>query len=326
MTTPNNSEPSFWTRNRDSIITGTGTSTFVALVFLFVPAVPDLLGVVIPILKESRLLQLLLAGAFGLLPSAVPYALGARSARSAPALGGTPAPLQITGSGNSVPSGPPAPSAKSWPEFDRSDLIADCRILVIDDASPDKIAMFERRGFQIVLKQSVEHDAENIYQNDYDLLLLDLRGVGSEFGASKGNEALPLLRRDNPWLPIVIFTSFQQDLKGQALAEVEALSEGVLRKSLRYDEIETRVIEVLQRSRSRGSFESLLRKFDVANVDELLDAALHGALSSDQIRFTSTTISAPHREAARRVIQVAVRVLAAARRRVDSRAVGGNRG
>lgn len=302
-----------WFRdNKAALLSGVLSSSLVALVFWLIPGASDLLSAASPMIAENLWLQfLLVGGAVGVAGLAVGggvYQLGRSSVR-----GELPGPPDS--STPAIPERPQEDVTRTWPQFDREALIADTKILVIDDASLDKIAMFKRRGFNVTLQQKVERDADNPYQDSYDLLLLDLRGVRSDFGAKKGNEALTLLKQDNPWLPVVIFTSYPQDLKGDTREAAKRHSEAILRKSLRYDEIEPTLLEIMTRSRSREHFRHLLLNADLQNPDNVLDCLLEGEAPS--FEFKSEPVSTANREAAQRLVKVARRVLATARSRAE---------
>lgn len=307
--------------NRDGLLAGLATSGLVAAVVWFAPGVDEVWVSVLPMLEGNRVLQNTLGAAVAGMIGVAVFAFGVRRGeRSRSGLASAsppppPAPLPPESDG-SMPAARDADVdnvVNGWPEFDRNALIADCRILVIDDAKPDKLAMFERRGFDVTLKSRVEHDPANRYEANYDLLLLDQRGVRSEFGASRGSEALGLIRQDNPWLPIILFTSYPQDVKGKRRQEVLSVADEIMRKSLPYDEMEPRLLALLEDRRSRRHFESLLSGLGVEDPSVLLDQVAAGAFDGGTLKFGSAGVSATVREDAKRVLAVAERVVAARR-------------
>lgn len=295
--------------NRNALVTGVVSSTIVAIGAWLLPGTEALMAALVPAVAGNVWLQLLgVAGislSLGVTAGGFVYRLGQRAV---PAIPESPHPALID-------TNPETPAPTTWPAFDREGLIADCKILVIDDSSPDKIAMFKRRGFDMTLRQRVEHNASEPYQDTFDFLFLDMRGVASDFGDTRGTDALPLLRRDNPWLPIVVFTSYPQDLRGPTRERVEDLADDIIKKSLRYDELEPTVIELLRVRRKRESFVKLLRDAGVSNTDAVLDGLVAGAEVAPT--FSTDDVSADSREVAAKTIRVAQRVLERARTRSD---------
>lgn len=235
-----------------------------------------------------------------------PSNVGGQESIPAPSPQGATPPTPDAEADSTVPSGP-ATTPQTWPSFSREELIANARILLIDDGQPDKIAMFKRRGFHIDIENTVEHDSTNRYELRYDLILLDQRGIRDDFGAKRGSDALPLLRKDNPWIPIVLFTSYPNDLRGETLDEVKAHSDVILRKSTRYDRMETKIMALLRSRRSREYFEGRLRQLGVDDPSATTQQILEGDKADLEM------LHPPASDTARRLVEVAERIVNAAR-------------
>lgn len=206
------------------------------------------------------------------------------------------------------------PQRKRWPQFERQDIVTQCRILVLDDdGGPLNVQRFQTRGFNIDVETTVGHEMSNPYEDRYDLILLDQRGVGSTLGAKRGSDTLPLLRRDNPWIPIYLFTSYAGNLGRVAEEQVSKYATGVLRKSQDYEELEEEVLRALARHRSRTHFENELHKLDVANVADIMGKLISEKTVVSDLKFNSTSRSATDDEErrfhVRRLLCVAERVL-----------------
>ena len=144
------------------------------------------------------------------------------------------------------------------------------RILVVDDEDLAHYSQLRTRGFNVKRLDAVDATASRTMDTDFDLLILDIRGIRDHFGAEDGIEALPMIRKDNPWIPIILFTAHMDDNK-EKIARAEQLTQAVEPKSLRFADFEDRVIFWLRQARSRDYAVQSLARLGVANASDLAD-------------------------------------------------------
>src|SRR5687768_14438088 len=90
----------------------------------------------------------------------------------------------------------------------REDLIRRSRILVIDDERPEIIDDLQRAHFSVDYVPDITKDElDRIEQPLYDLVLLDFGNVGSSFGADQGLSLLRHIKRVNPAVIVLAYTS-----------------------------------------------------------------------------------------------------------------------
>lgn len=88
----------------------------------------------------------------------------------------------------------------------REDLIRKSRILLIDNEKPDVFEDIKSAGFSIDYVEDV--NKENIHIVDrYDLIVLDFGDVGRDFGDGEGLSLLKYIKRVNPAIVVLAYTS-----------------------------------------------------------------------------------------------------------------------
>lgn len=112
--------------------------------------------------------------------------------------------------------------------IERNDLIRRSRILFIDDEEPELINDLKKSNF------SVDHEIDITPENahllepqKYDLILLDFGDVGSKFGNEEGLSLLRHIKRVNPIVVIISYTSKAIPAKH---ADFYKLADGTLSK------------------------------------------------------------------------------------------------
>ena len=90
----------------------------------------------------------------------------------------------------------------------RTDLIRRSRILFIDDEVPELIDDLKKSGFSVNHEYDITPDnCKLIEPQNYDLILLDFGNVGSKFGKDEGLSLLQHIKRVNPIVVIISYTS-----------------------------------------------------------------------------------------------------------------------
>lgn len=90
----------------------------------------------------------------------------------------------------------------------RSELVQRSRILFIDDEEPELITDLIKAGFSV--DHEIDLTIENCHLIDhkkYDLILLDYGNVGSKFGEEEGLSLLKHIKRVNPAVVVISYTS-----------------------------------------------------------------------------------------------------------------------
>lgn len=157
-----------------------------------------------------------------------------------------------------------------WTDPGIDDLKKTSKILVIDDEDLPHYNQLTLRGFAVERWQTVDAKKSPTIDSTYDLLILDVRGIKDHFGATDGIDALPMIRRDNPWIPIIIFTA-HMDAQKEKIEKAEKFSQGTEGKNLPFTDFEERVTYWLQQTRSRDYALATLKRLGVANAMELCD-------------------------------------------------------
>lgn len=162
------------------------------------------------------------------------------------------------------------PKRRVLADYSAAELTKNGRILVIDDEDYAHYSTLRVRGFHVEHWRSISvADVEDLDLR-YELVLLDIKGVVDDAGAMSGLEALRLLRRDNPWLPIVIFTSHIRTVRGQNADVAEQMADGVLKKAIPFDEFLNEVLEQIRGAFREEHFVRRLEGIGVKNAEQLV--------------------------------------------------------
>lgn len=160
---------------------------------------------------------------------------------------------------------------RAWAPWTAEDLRLTSRVLFIDDEEMPYIAMMQSRRFAKVARESsITPTLLESLERDFDLLVLDVRGVTDAFGATDGVASLDMIRLENPWIPIVIFTSYPDDIRGNRRSLAKRSSYAIVNKMTSYKEFESQMIEALSGSRTRDYFISRLSDIGCDNPEARL--------------------------------------------------------
>src|SRR4051812_27525384 len=103
---------------------------------------------------------------------------------------------------------------RKWPRIDPKEIMKRARILVIDDEGFPYISLFQRDGYTIELWEDID-DLQALESGAYDLILLDLRGVGRDISSAEGFGVLRHLRRTSPAQMVVAYSNADLSLAYQ---------------------------------------------------------------------------------------------------------------
>ncbi|MBO6934176.1 MAG: hypothetical protein JJ863_04355 [Deltaproteobacteria bacterium] len=194
-----------------------------------------------------------------------------------------------------------------WHQATAEDLMQSGRILVIDNQGEEELAhisQMRKRGFKVERWDRVIPGKAKTIGLSFDLLLLDNRDVTDDFGAESGLQAVKLLRRDNPWVPIFIFTSYEGDIPPSDKRQLTQMRVGLLPKMTPYADMEKVLIHALARAREQDYFLSILKdELRLGNPDQALSACTDKRSGSAALALE---VSSPiDRSRAERVLHVA---------------------
>lgn len=110
----------------------------------------------------------------------------------------------------------------------RDDLLRRSRILVVDDERPKIIDDLKAAHFSVDYRIDIKKEDMQLIETPlYDLLLLDFGNVGKDFGEDEGLSLLKHIKRVNPALFVVAYTSKSL---GNRHADFFRISDAVLSK------------------------------------------------------------------------------------------------
>jgi DNA-binding response OmpR family regulator len=200
-----------------------------------------------------------------------------------------------------------------WPSLSRSTrsrardpitpdwLIANSRILIIDDEIPMVAEDLRAMGFRIDHRSDLDSQGSQLVESgDFDLVLLDFGGVGIRYGQDEGLSALVHIKRINPSVIVVAYTSKALTARH---SDFYVLADHTLAKDAGINETRERIIEGLQKAfDATHQWKSMLAKTGVVAESpkdrawrKMLDSSSRSAAASKQFRSSvlSKATSAP---------------------------------
>lgn len=162
--------------------------------------------------------------------------------------------------------------ATRWPVTHPDAVVRSARVLVVDDQHQQfaNYELLENRGYHITRRSSLDSRQPGALDGEFDVVVLDVRGVQDGFGASDGIHALQLLRDDNPWIPVILYTAYPDDLTPEQEQIVQQLAEPPLSKFAPFKDLEGKIMASVLRGRERAHFEATLARIGIVNPDEVL--------------------------------------------------------
>jgi CheY-like chemotaxis protein len=138
----------------------------------------------------------------------------------------------------------------AWPALPLDEIRKRARLLVIDDEEFIYKNLFENDGYVIDKWDDVE-DLSKLEQNYFDVILLDVQGVGSKLSSQQGLGILQHIRQTAPAQIVIAFSNADYSLKYQAFFE---LADAVLSKGADYVEFKRKVDDLLVQRFSLGFY------------------------------------------------------------------------
>lgn len=175
---------------------------------------------------------------------------------------------------------------KRWPQVPFDEIRKRARLLVIDDQEFAYKTLFERDGYTIEKWSDVEA-LSRLEEGAFDLILLDLQGVGRRESTEEGFGILKHLRDRAPAQIIVAYSNADWGLQYQ---DFFRLADAVLPKSADYVDFKRRVDELLRDRFSLGFYLARIRseaqKLELPD-SELVHTAEKAILARDPTRLRS---------------------------------------
>jgi CheY-like chemotaxis protein len=158
-----------------------------------------------------------------------------------------------------------------WPELSFEEIKKRSRLLVIDDNEFPYKELFERDGYTIDKWDDIENlsKLENGY---YDIILLDIQGVGESHSEEQGFGILKHLRTTTPAQIVIAYSNTDWSLKYQDFFD---LADSRLDKRADYVDFKRKVDGLLKERFSLGFF--------IGRIDKILSGSV---LERDKIRRT----------------------------------------
>lgn len=196
----------------------------------------------------------------------------------------------------------------SPPPFD--EIKKRAKILVIDDNEFAYAPLFSRDGYTIEKWDDVEN-LERLENNYYDLVLLDIQGVGRNESEEEGFGILKHIRAKSPAQIVIAFSNADWSLKYQDFFD---LADRKLAKSQDYVEFKRTVDDLLTQRFNTSFYINKIQNMKTLSVAEKsrITQAARASLLSGNIEDTSTAVRGLTKEDAQLVmtiIQTAVAVL-----------------
>lgn len=108
---------------------------------------------------------------------------------------------------------------KQWPKYSFDEIKKRARLLVVDDSEFPYKLLFERDGYNIDKWSDIE-DLSKLETGYYDVILLDIQGVGSNESQEQGFGILKHLRTVIPTQIIIAYSNADWALKYQTFFDM----------------------------------------------------------------------------------------------------------
>jgi CheY-like chemotaxis protein len=176
-----------------------------------------------------------------------------------------------------------------WPEVSLEEIRKRARLLVVDDSEFPYEPLFRRDGYNLEKWPDVQ-DLPKLESGYFDLILLDVQGVGGEYSSEQGLGILRHLRKTTPTQLIIAYSSADYSLKYQ---DFFRLADAVLEKSSDYFEFKRQVDKLLQDRFSLGFYVGRIRALLAGQLDEpeRLEKAVRKAVREGSTSAVSRLLS-----------------------------------
>jgi CheY-like chemotaxis protein len=153
---------------------------------------------------------------------------------------------------------------QQWPDIPIEEIRKRARLLVIDDDEFPYQTLFERDGYNLEKWPDVV-DLPKLESGFFDLVLLDLQGVGLQQSNEQGLGILRHLRETTPAQVIIAYSSADWPLKYQEFFEQ---ADAVLSKSSDYVDFKRKVDHLLEERFSIGFYLTRIQTIIGKKIDD----------------------------------------------------------
>jgi CheY-like chemotaxis protein len=170
------------------------------------------------------------------------------------------------------------------PEIPFDEIRKRARLLVIDDQGFNYKALFEKDGYSLTEWRDVE-DLSKLENNFFDIILLDVNGVGKLLSNEQGLGVLQHIRQSSPAQLVIAFSNAKFDLKYQTFFE---LADATLSKDIDYVDFKRKVDELLRKRFSAGFY--TLRIANALGNSDVSREVLHQEVSRSMLHGDASPV------------------------------------
>jgi CheY-like chemotaxis protein len=148
-------------------------------------------------------------------------------------------------------------TSRGWPTVPHDEIVHRSRILVIDDGDFAYMPLFERDGYTIQQWRDVD-DLTALESEGFDLILLDLKGVGAKESSDEGFGVLKHIRETSPSQIVIAYSNSDLSLAYQPFFRD---ADAVLHKTQTdYVEFKRKVDQLLDQRFSSGFYINRIKR------------------------------------------------------------------
>jgi len=137
-------------------------------------------------------------------------------------------------------------SSPKWPVLPLEEIQRRSKILIIDDEEFTYLGLFQRSGYTIEKWNDID-DLNKLENGFYDIILLDLQGVGKKYSKEQGLGILKHIHNVNPTQIIIAYSNSDYSLTYQ---EFFTMADSALAKTDEFYKFKRTVDELLQKKYS----------------------------------------------------------------------------
>lgn len=153
---------------------------------------------------------------------------------------------------------------KYWPILPIDEIRKRSRLLVIDDQEFFYLTLFQKDGYSIEKWDDIK-DLTKLESGDFDIILLDIQGVGKELTKDQGFGILKHLRKSCPAQIIIAYSNADWSVKYQ---EFFKMADAILYKQQDYVDFKRTVDALLQERFSLGFYVDRIAKLVMPHISE----------------------------------------------------------
>ncbi len=172
-----------------------------------------------------------------------------------------------------------------WPTVDFEEIKKRSRLLVIDDKDFPYLSLFKKEGY-LMDKWSDIKELTKLEKSFYDIILLDIQGVGTQISAEQGLGVLKHLKKVSPTQMILAYSDAEWSLKYQEFFD---LADSKLPKSADYGDFKRIIDQFLKRRFTLEYYVEKIHEVSKLSADDYLDLEANARkaifkASSDDLR------------------------------------------